>query len=136
VSNKTLDLSGVTYSDALGVKFTFQAQASGSLTLAPGKAVVIWGGGAPACAGVTNFFVNGTAHTLSLNDAGDTITIKTGGATPVTIATTTYTSSQVQIAKSLNLSPDITGTTYALHATVTGAVGNLSPGKKVDGSAF
>jgi cysteine-rich repeat protein len=134
VSNKTLDLTGVTYADALGVKFTFGPQAGGSLTLAPNKAVVIWGGGAPACAGVTNFFVNGTAHTLSLNDAGDTITISTGGANPKTIVTTTYAAGT--IGKSLNLSPDVTGSAYALHNTVTGAVGNYSPGKKANGSAF
>ncbi len=136
VSTKNLDLTGVTYSDALGVKFTFAAQLNGSLTLAPNKAVVIWGGGTPACPGVTNFFTNGTAHTLSLNDAGDTITIKTAGATPVTIATTTYTATMVTIGTSLNLSPDITGTAYALHSAVTGHVGNFTPGKKVDGSAF
>lgn len=136
VSSKILDLTGVTYSDALGVKFTFAPQANGSLTLDPGMAVVIWGGGAPACTGVTNFFVNGTAHTLSLNDAGDTITIATGGTSPVTIATHTYTGSSVTIGKSLNVSPDITGTAYVMHDTVTGAVGNYSPGKKVDGGAF
>ncbi|MBL0214783.1 MAG: DUF4215 domain-containing protein [Myxococcales bacterium] len=134
VSAKTLDLTGLTVADALGVKFTFAAQTSGSLTLAPGKAVVVWGGGAPACAGVTNFFTNGTAHTLSLNDTGDSITLATAGATPVTIATTTYTTTT--IGTSLNLSPDVTGTAYALHSAVTGHVGNLSPGKKVDGTAF
>ncbi len=134
VSNKTLDLTDVTYSDALGVKFTFSAQTTGSLTLAPNKAVVIWGGGTPQCPGVTNFFTNGTRHTLSLNDGGDSITIKTGGANPVTIATTTYAIGT--LGKSLNASPDITGTAYALHDLVTGAVGNFSPGKKVDGAAF
>jgi cysteine-rich repeat protein len=134
VSGKTLDLTGVTYSDALGVKFTFAPQASGSLTLSPNKAVVIWGGGAPACPGVNNFFINGTSKTLSLNDAGDTITIKTAGASPVTIATTMYTSGT--IGTSLNLSPDVTGTTYALHSAVAGHLGNFTPGKKVDGAAF
>ncbi|HSD88808.1 MAG TPA: lamin tail domain-containing protein, partial [Kofleriaceae bacterium] len=134
VSTKTLDLTGVTIADALSIKFTFAPQANGSLTLAPGKAVVVWGGGNPACPGVTNFFTNGTAHTLSLNDAGDTITVATGGTSPVTIATTTY--GAATIGTSFNLSPDVTGTTYALHTAVTGHVGNLSPGKKVDGSAF
>ncbi len=134
VSSKTLDLTGVTYSDTLGLKFTFAAQANGSLTLEPGKAVVLWGGGAPQCPGVTNFFTNGTSKTLSLNDAGDTITIKTGGATPVTIATTTYGTATKAV--SFNLSPDVTGTAYALHNAVNGHVGNLSPGKKVDGTAF
>jgi hypothetical protein len=134
VSAKTLDLTGVTIADALGVKFTFAPQGTGSLTLAPNKAVVVWGGGTPACPGVTNFFINGIKHTLSLNDAGDTITVATGGTTPVTIATTTY--GAATIGKSFNLSPDVTGTTYALHASVAGAVGDYSPGKKVDGSAF
>lgn len=134
VSSKMLDLTDVTIADTLGIKFTFTPQANGSLTLAPGKAVVVWGGGNPMCPGVTNWFTNGTKHTLSLNDAGDTITVATGGATPVTIATTSYSSSM--IGKSLNLSPDVTGTAYALHSTVAGAVGNLSPGKKVDGTAF
>jgi cysteine-rich repeat protein len=137
VSNKTLDLTGLTYEDSNannGIEFTFTAQPTGSLTLAPNKAVVIWGGGTPNCTGVNNFFTAGTAHTLSLNDDGDTITIKTGGASPVTIATTTYAAGT--IAKSLNLDPDITGTMYKLHNLVTNAVGNLSPGKKADGSAF
>ena len=136
VSTKSLDLTGLTISDSIGVKFTFAAQTTGSLTLAPGKAVVVWGGGTPMCAGVTNFFVNGTAHTLSLNDNGDTITLATGGATPVTIATTTYTAADVMIGTSRNLSPDVTGTAYALHSAVTGAVGNFSPGKHANGTAF
>ena len=135
VSNKTLDLTGLTISDAIGVKFTFSAtQPSGSLTLLPGKAVVVWGGGAPACPGVTNWFINGTAHTLSLNDAGDTITLATGATTPVTIATTMYMAATIGMAR--NLSPDVTGTVYAAHSAVTGAVGNFTPGKHANGTAF
>jgi len=138
VSNKTLDLTGVTYSDSAKVWFTFAAQPTGNLTLAPGKAVVIWGGGMPACPGVDNFFTNGGSHTLSLNDAGDTIKIATGGATPVTIATATYDASLAPTTnrKSANLNPDLTGTAYVLHTAVPNAVGNFSPGKKSDGTAF
>ena len=136
VSTKTLDLTGLTIADALGVKFTFATQTTGSLTLLPGKAVVVWGGGTPACPGVTDFFTNGTKHTLSLNDTGDSITLATGGATPVTIATTTYTAADVVIGTSRNLSPDVTGTAYALHSAVTGHVGNFSPGKHANGTAF
>ncbi|HTL31912.1 MAG TPA: DUF4215 domain-containing protein, partial [Kofleriaceae bacterium] len=134
VSNKQLDLTGVTIADSNLVQFTFAAQTTGSLTLAPGKAVVVWGGGTPNCNGVTNFFTNGSANSLSFNDAGDTITVATGGATPVTIATTTY--GAATIAKSFNLDPDVSGTTYKLHDAVTGAVGNISPGKKANGTAF
>jgi len=137
-TTKTLDLTGVTFSDALGVKFTFAAQATGSLTLAPGKAVVLWGGGNPNCPGVTNFFTNGTFHSLSLNDGGDTITIATGGTNPVTIATYTYgdaTFGPTETRQSQNLSPDVTGTAYVLHKTLNNAL-VASPGKKADGSAF
>jgi cysteine-rich repeat protein len=140
VSNKLLDLTGVTYSDADGVKFTFAAQTTGNLSLAPGKAVVLWGGGAPACAGVDNFFIRGTSKTLSLNDAGDTITIATGGMTPVTIATTTYTTALAPVApatrKSANLDPDKTGTAYILHPLVSGTGKYMSPGMKTDGTPF
>ncbi len=138
VSNKTLDLTGVTISDSLQVEFTFGATTNlgtGTLTLAPGKAVTVWAGGVPACPGVTNWFTPvATQHTLSLNDGGDTITVKTAGATPVTIATTTY--GQATIATSFNLSPDVTGTVYALHTAVAGAVGKISPGKKANNTAF
>ncbi len=149
VSTKTLDLTGLTIKDGGNptatppvppqLQFTFGAPTNvgtGSLTLAPGKAVVVWAGGAPACAGVTNWFTPVlTQGTLSLNDAGDTITLATGAATPVTIATTTYGAATV--GTSFNLNPDaMTGTTYALHSAVTGAMGNISPGKKANQSAF
>jgi cysteine-rich repeat protein len=141
VSANTLDLTGVTYADADAtsqglVKFTFAPQATGSLTLAPGKAVVLWGGGTPSCPGVTNFFVNGTFKSLSLNDDGDTITIATGGASPMTIATTTYAAGDIVKGKSSNLSPDITGTSYVRHDMLNGVTTPASPGKKADGSAF
>ncbi|MBL9018625.1 MAG: DUF4215 domain-containing protein [Myxococcales bacterium] len=149
VSTKTLDLTGLTIKDGGApqatpplppqLQFTFGAPTNvgpGSLTLEPGKAVVIWAGGAPACAGVTNWFTPvATQGTLSLNNAGDTITLATGGATPVTIATTTYATATQAV--SFNLTPDaMSGTTYALHTALTGAVGGYSPGKKADGTAF
>lgn len=65
---------------------------------------------------------------------GDSITLATGAMTPVTIATTTYTAPT--IGTSFNLSPDVTGTAYALHSAVTGAVGNFTPGKHANGTAF
>ena len=48
----------------------------------------------------------------------------------------TYTFADATVGKSFNLNPDITGTAYALHDAVTGAVGTFSPGKKSDGTAF
>jgi cysteine-rich repeat protein len=137
VSTKTLDLTGVQLFDGTATaRHIFKAtDTTGSMTLAPGKAVVVWGGGAPNCPGVTNWFVaNSTSHQLGLNNDTDTITLKSADASPVVLATTSYTTSTALI--SANLNPDLTGTTYALHNTITGHVGNFSPGLKSDGTAF
>lgn len=132
VSNKTLDLTGVTIAESNGVRFTFAPAATGSMTLEPGKAVVVWGGGAPACPGVTNWFV--APNGLALTDAGDTITVATGDTVPVQLLTYTYPAATILISS--NLSPDVTGTVYALHNAVTGAVGNFTPGKRANNTAF
>ena len=131
VSNHAVDLTGVTIEDAVITRHTFSNAATGSMTLAAGKAVVVWGGGAPACAGVTNWFVAST-NQLGLNDAGDTITVKT--AAGVSLLTHTYAASTAAVSS--NRSPDVTGTVYANHSTVTGAVGNFSPGKKANATPF
>ncbi len=132
VTTHPLDLTGVTISDSMAVRHTFASTntGTGSLTLQPGKAMVVWGGGAPACAGVTNFFIASTGS-LGLNDGGDTVTVASG---TTTVATATFGASTIQ--KSWNLDPDLTGTTYALHDAVTGHVGAFTPGKKNDGTAF
>ena len=130
VTDHPLDLTGVTISDAMQVRHTFAAGTSGSMTLEAGKAMVVWGGGAPACPGVTNWFTASTGS-LGLNDAGDTVTVKAG---TTTVATATFGLSTT--GKSFNASPDITGTTYAVHDTITGHSGAFTPGKKNDGTAF
>jgi len=131
VATHPIDLTGVTISDSVTVRHTFAAAATGSMTLDPGKAVVVWAGGAPACPGVDDWFVASSGQ-LGLNDAGDTITLKDASANQLL----TYTFGTATATKSFNLNPDITGTTYALHDAITGAVGAFSPGKKSDGSAF
>jgi cysteine-rich repeat protein len=136
-SNKTLDLTGVTIDDiaslggSQGPRHTFAAAASGSLTLAPGKAVVVWGAGSPACAGVTNWFVASSGG-LGLNDSGDTVTIRTKGPNPVTIVETVLGSQSVAISKTL--SPDVTGTAYVNHPAI--GTRRWSPGRKQDDGAF
>jgi cysteine-rich repeat protein len=131
VSSKVLDLTGLTIADSVVVRHTFAAGPTGSMTLDPGKAIVVWGGGAPACTGVTDWFVASTGQ-LGLNDSGDTITVKDAAA--ATLLTHVYPAATLN--KSSNLSPDVTGTTYALHAMVAGAVGDFSPGKRANGTAF
>ncbi|MBL0219332.1 MAG: hypothetical protein IPQ07_36370 [Myxococcales bacterium] len=82
---------------------------------------------------MTNWFTApATQHTLSLNDAGDTITLATGAATPVTIATTTYSTQTV--GTSSNLSP--TSPARPTRCTVLNAAVKASPGKHADGTAF
>ena len=127
-TTKTLDLTGVTISDSSMLRHTFTP-----MTVAPGKAVVVWGGGAPACPGVgPAMWQKASTGQLGLQDSGgDTMIVKLGTTTITQYAYTTITKN-----KSLNLNPDITGTTYATHDTITGHVGNWSPGKKVDGTAF
>jgi cysteine-rich repeat protein len=127
VSTKTLDLADVTLADSLIVRHVFAA----GTTLAPGKAIVVWNAGTPACAGVTNFAVASTGQ-LGLNDAGDTI--KVADAAAVMIATTTYGAATTNV--SFNLSTEMSGSSYVLHNNVGGAVGMFSPGKHADGSAF
>ena len=141
VSTHPVDLTGVTLWDAASLvmttpaaRHTFAAGGSGSMTLDPGKVVVVWGGGAPACAGVTDWFTASSGG-LGLNDTGgETITLKIGDATSTTLATATF--GDATTGKSFNLNPDLTGTAYALHDAITGHVGAFSPGKKTDGTAF
>ncbi len=134
VTSNTLDLAGVTVAETGAPTVPRHVFAAGT-TLAPGKAFVVWGGGAPACPGVTQF-ATASALLLSLNDTGDTVTVATGGATPVVIASKAFTDPEAAVNVSLNRSPDVTGTTYVLHTAVAGAVGAFSPGKRSDGTAF
>jgi len=131
VSSKVLDLTGLTIADSVAVRHTFAAGTTGSMTLDPGKAVVVWTGGAPACAGVTNWFVASTGQ-LGLNDAGDTITV--ADATMVQLLQHVYPAATLNVSS--NRSPDVVGTVFALHNSLTGAMGAFSPGKRANGTAF
>jgi hypothetical protein len=131
VSSKVLDLTGVTIADSVVTRHTFAPGMTGSMMLEPGKSVVVWTGGAPACPGVTSWFVASSGQ-LGLNDAGDTITVASASA--VQLIQHTYPAATLNV--SFNRSPDLVGTSYALHNAVLGAVGAFSPGKRADGSAF
>lgn len=131
VSSKVLDLTGVTIADLIGVRHTFAPGPSGSMMLEPGKAIVVWAGGAPACPGVTSWFVASSGQ-LGLNDAGDTITLTSATAVPLL----ERVSPAATLNVSSNRSPDVVGSSYALHTAVAGAVGAFSPGTRADGTAF
>jgi Lamin Tail Domain/IPT/TIG domain len=129
-----LNIGGFTISDATAVRFTIPA----GKIIPPGEAAVIFGGGTPtgafgnAAANGLVFAVGGSG--LSLNDGGDTITVK--DTTTMTVATLTYTGVEGGAGQALTRSPDITGA-FVTHSTAAGAGGRLfSPGTRVDGTTF
>lgn len=130
-SGASLDISGWTLSDAIGVKHTFPAG-----TVAPNQtAIVVFAGGTPAgnigCAVVQTAT---SASGLSLNNTGDTVTLKNGA---LTIASYTY-GSEGGDDQSLTRNPDMTGPEPLVkHSTVAAAnSARFSPGKQIDGSNF
>ena len=136
VNNGTaaLDIGLFTISDATQVRFTIPA----GKIIPPGEAAIIFGGGTP-----TGSFGNCTANGLvfaagggglSLNNGGDTITVKDNlGAT---VATLTFGSTEGSANQSITRSPDVTGG-FTLHSSAAGSGGALfSPGARVSGAPF
>jgi hypothetical protein len=123
-----------TISDATQVRFTFPA----GKVIPPGEAAVVFGGGTPTGA-FGNATANGLVFTaaaggLSLNNGGDTITIKDNLATAVT--SVTFGSSEGGANQSITRSPDMTGG-FTTHSTAPGSGGALfSPGARVNGAPF
>ncbi|MGE0396966.1 MAG: DUF4215 domain-containing protein [Kofleriaceae bacterium] len=129
-----IDLTGVTIADGTATRHTFAAGATGRMGLLPGESVVVWAGGAPACAGVDNFFT-ASGGSLGLNNSGaESITVAAAGAGGAMLATVAFTATTQGVSS--NLDPDVTGTSYALHNAITGHVGDFSPGKRTDATAF
>ncbi len=125
----TADLSGWTLSDATGVRHTF---ASGT-TLAPGRALAVFGGAAGIPTGLTNA-VASTTGGLNLSNSGDTVVVKNAAGT--TVDSTTYASSLASTdAVSMNRSPDATsGATFVLHTTLSAAAS--SAGNRPNGTVY
>jgi hypothetical protein len=136
VNNDTapLNIGSFTISDATQLRFTFPA----GKVIPPGEAAVIFGGGTPmgefgnATANGLVFAVGGAG--LSLNNTGDTITVKDDTAT--TVATRTYDSMEGNADQSITRSPDVTGG-FVRHSMAPGSGGALfSPGTRVNGATF
>jgi lamin tail-like protein/IPT/TIG domain-containing protein len=129
-----LAIGGFTISDASQVRFTVPA----GKIIPPREAAVIFGGGTP-----TGAFGNCTANGLvfavgggglSLNNGGDTITVKDGAA--VEVASLAFGSTEGNADQSITRSPDLTGS-FAVHSSAPGSGGALfSPGTRINGSAF
>ncbi|WP_225409000.1 carboxypeptidase regulatory-like domain-containing protein [Stigmatella hybrida] len=126
-----MDLSGWVLWDATEVRHTF---ASGTV-LAPGKALVVFGAasGMPLCSCTSNA-VAATTGSLSLGNAGDTVTVK--NAVGTVIDTFTYSSALAGAdGVSMNRSPDAQpGGSFLLHNTLSPL--SASAGKRANGSSF
>jgi beta-lactamase superfamily II metal-dependent hydrolase len=132
VGSTAIDISGWTLSDATSVRHTFAA----GTVLGAGKAIVVFGGSAGIPSGTPNAVVASTG-TLSLNNGGDTVTVKTSAATgATTVNAYSYTSSLAgQDGVSMNRSPDASATGgFVLHTSLSSL--SASPGRRVNGSAF
>ncbi|MFL5347220.1 MAG: lamin tail domain-containing protein [Hyalangium sp.] len=129
VGGSPVDLSGWTLWDATSSRHTF---ASGT-SLAAGKAIVVFASAANIPTGLSNAVAASTG-TLSLNNTGDTVTLKNAAGT--TITSYTYASSLAGTdGVSMNRSPDASASgTFVLHTSVSSLSG--SPGKRANGTAF
>lgn len=125
-TGSSLNISGWTLSDAVGVKHVFP---NGTI-LANQCGVVVFGGGTPT--GQFGGMVVQTASTglLQLNNAGDTVTVR--DSLGLLVVSHTYGSNGGQDT-SLTRNPDITGN-FVLHNTINGTL--FSPGLKVDLNPF
>jgi hypothetical protein len=140
VSSATLLLAGVTVADTSYVRHTF---APGT-DLAPGKAIVVFGGGTPGCTAWPSDVqvVEASTGVTGLDNDGETLTLT--GATGTLLLTVTY-GAEASWNESMTLSPDLddedaaptTVAGYERHGTADTADGSPhSPGTRIDGSPF
>ncbi|MBA3321429.1 MAG: lamin tail domain-containing protein, partial [Pyrinomonadaceae bacterium] len=143
-SSAPLDLSGIVLADGTSNRFTFLA----GTMLAAGRAVIVFGGGAPPTGDAA--FGNALIHlatSLGLNDGGDTLTVKlpqSGG--DVIIATQPFGSGgsgapPAPSDQSLTRAPDaeinLAGGGFVPHAAASNSAGRIfSPGTRLDGTPF
>jgi endonuclease/exonuclease/phosphatase family metal-dependent hydrolase len=129
VGGTSISIAGWTISDATSVRHTFAA----GTTLAPGKAIVVFGGAASIPAGLTNAVAASTGS-LNLANGGDSVILKDGSA--VVKNSFAYTSALAGTdGVSMNRSPDASATgSFVLHTTLSSL--QSSAGKRVNGTAF
>ena len=129
VGGTSIDISGWTLSDSIQARHTFAA----GTTLAAGKAIVVFASATAIPAGTPNAIGSSTGA-LSLNNTGDTVSIRNAGGTVVD--SFTYGSSLASTdGVSRNRNPDATaGAAFVLHTAIS--TRSSSPGKHANGTAF
>ncbi|MEO9887001.1 MAG: lamin tail domain-containing protein, partial [Balneola sp.] len=124
-----LDISSWVIADNSSDRHTFAA----STVLAPGQAVVVFGGGTPTGDFGGSLTFTATSGKFELNNSGDDVVLKNNSGT--TIKSVTY-GSEGGSDESLTRSPDLTGS-FAQHETAdTDDASSFSPGTKLDGTSF
>jgi len=128
-SSVPFDLTGWSISDGLSVRHVFPV----SSVVPSLSAVVIFGGGTPTRLFGTSMVQTASTGSLSLNNIGDTITVKDAGNQ--IIFSIPYGSS-ANNDQSLNRSPELLGG-FIKHGLVNGSGGSaFSPGTAVDGNSI
>jgi hypothetical protein len=129
VGGSSINVGGWTLWDATAARHSF---AQGTV-LAPGQALVVFGSASGVPAGMPNA-VGASTGSLSLNNTGDTVSLRDAGGASVDAFT--YSSALCAVdGVSMNLSPEATpGSGFVLHNSVS--VLPSSAGRRVDGTAF
>jgi len=129
VGGLAMDLSGWKLWDGDAARHTFPA---GTL-LAPGKSLVVFADATGIPAGLTNAVAADTGS-LSLNNTGDTVSLR--NASRKTVTSYTYAGSLASTdGVSMNRSPDASASgSWVLHTSVS--TRGASPGTRANGTAF
>jgi beta-lactamase superfamily II metal-dependent hydrolase len=128
VGGTSISIAGWTIAVGSTTRHTFAA----GTTLAPGKAIVVFGGASGIPTGTPNAVTASTGG-LSLVNGGATVSVKNGSTT---IDSFTYSSTLAGTdGVSMNRNPDATATgTFVLHTAVSTLP--ASAGERADGTAF
>jgi beta-lactamase superfamily II metal-dependent hydrolase len=128
VGGTAISIAGWTLQDGSSVRHTFAA----GTTLQPGKAIAVFASASAIPGGLTNAVAASTGA-LSLNNTGDTVSVRNGATT---VDTFTYSSTLAGTdGVSMNRSPDATATgTFVLHTNLSTL--SASPGTRASGAAF
>ena len=123
------DISDWTLSDGVGVRHVFPP----GTVIPAGCAIVVFGGGTPngAFGGVT--VQTASTGALGLNNTGDDVILS--DALAQVVVSVTYGAAGNN--QSINLDPELTGSSFVDHSTIPAASGAIfSPGTLVDGTLF